>query len=374
MSICCWSAIRWAWCSTAWRDTLRRHARHDDRPRPAVMRGSKKAASSSTCRSAAIRNRQESAFRNAARVMTEVGCAGVKLEGGARWRRRSRFLAERGIPVLGHIGLMPQSVNSRRRLQARSAAPSRRRARSSRTPRRSPTAGAFAHGHRGHGRAARPHTSPACVPVPTIGIGASPACDGQILVTEDVIGLFGEFKPKFVKRYAELGRGVAEAGEPMPKMCAPVASPALEHCFGAKARANRPADEANRWRGARSRPRLCRKCGTCRSSAPSPICGQSWCTLARTRRDGRPGADHGGAARGASGAGPPRPRQSRARVRHPVRQPDPVRPNEDLAAYPRDEAADARQAATAPAPTCSMRPASRRCTRRASPRASRSRA
>ena len=71
------------------------------------------------------------------------------------------------------------------------------------------------------------------VPVPTIGIGASPACDGQILVTEDVLGLFGVFTPKFVKRYAELGDAVAEAVQRYAEDVRERRFPGPEHCFGA---------------------------------------------------------------------------------------------------------------------------------------------
>jgi len=72
------------------------------------------------------------------------------------------------------------------------------------------------------------------VPVPTIGIGASPACDGQILVTEDVVGLFSDFKPKFVKRYAELGAGIADAGRAYAEEVRARRFPGLEHCFGTR--------------------------------------------------------------------------------------------------------------------------------------------
>jgi 3-methyl-2-oxobutanoate hydroxymethyltransferase len=71
------------------------------------------------------------------------------------------------------------------------------------------------------------------VPVPTIGIGASPACDGQILVTEDVLGLFGVFTPKFVKRYAELGDAVGEAVQRYAEDVRERRFPGPEHCFGA---------------------------------------------------------------------------------------------------------------------------------------------
>ncbi|MBY0430075.1 MAG: 3-methyl-2-oxobutanoate hydroxymethyltransferase, partial [Rhodospirillales bacterium] len=74
------------------------------------------------------------------------------------------------------------------------------------------------------------------LPIPTIGIGASPACDGQVLVTEDVLGLFTEFQPKFVKRFANLAPLVSEAAAAYAREVKTRAFPAPEHCFGAKSR------------------------------------------------------------------------------------------------------------------------------------------
>ena len=72
------------------------------------------------------------------------------------------------------------------------------------------------------------------ISIPTIGIGASPACDGQVLVTEDVVGLFSDFTPKFVKRYAELGKQISDAGKEYAEEVRARTFPAAEHCFGVK--------------------------------------------------------------------------------------------------------------------------------------------
>jgi 3-methyl-2-oxobutanoate hydroxymethyltransferase len=148
------------------------------------------------------------AFRNCARVMAETGCAAVKLEGGERMAETIRFLTERGIPVMGHVGLTPQSVNvfGGFKLQGRAndAAHVEQEAVAV------AEAGAFCVvlekipeplARRITGKLA----------IPTIGIGASPACDGQILVIDDIFGVYTGFRPKFVKRYAELGIAMTDA-------------------------------------------------------------------------------------------------------------------------------------------------------------------
>ena len=142
------------------------------------------------------------AFRNAARLMAETGCAAVKLEGGETMRETISFLTARGIPVMGHVGLTPQAVNAfgGYRVQGRGEAADRIR----RDALAVAEAGAFAIVvEKVTENLARSITAE--VSVPTIGIGASPACDGQILVVDDMLGMFTEFKPKFVKRYADLG-------------------------------------------------------------------------------------------------------------------------------------------------------------------------
>jgi 3-methyl-2-oxobutanoate hydroxymethyltransferase len=149
------------------------------------------------------------AFRNAARIMAETGCTAVKLEGGQELAETVRFLVTRGVPVLGHIGLMPQSVNAAGgfRVQGKTDESAQRIRADARAIE---AAGAFGIVIENTvellAKALTQELS-----IPTIGIGASPACDGQILVTEDIVGLAGDFTPRFVKRYAELGQGLSEA-------------------------------------------------------------------------------------------------------------------------------------------------------------------
>jgi 3-methyl-2-oxobutanoate hydroxymethyltransferase len=198
----------------------------------AVMRGARRACVIVDLPFGSYQESPESAFRNAARVMKEVGCAGIKLEGGVEMAATIRFLVERGIPVLGHIGLLPQSVNTAGGFRSlgreeKEAADIMEDAKAV------AAAGAFAVVIEGTVEPlAREIT--AAVPIPTIGIGASPACDGQILVTEDLVGLFSGFKPRFVKRYAELGEGIAQAAKAYAEDVRAGRFPTLEHCFGVK--------------------------------------------------------------------------------------------------------------------------------------------
>jgi len=143
------------------------------------------------------------AFRNAARVMGETGCNGVKIEGGREMAETVAFLAARGVPVLGHVGLMPQSVHTVGGYRAQGRDPETA-ARIEDDARAIADAGAFAVVIEGTVAEVAAQVTRA-VPVPTIGIGASPECDGQILVTEDMTGLSGDFVPRHVKRYASTG-------------------------------------------------------------------------------------------------------------------------------------------------------------------------
>ena len=150
----------------------------------------------------------EQAFASASRVMQETGCAAVKLEGGEAMAPTIRFLTERGIPVIGHVGLTPQAVNilggygARGRNQAEAA---KILADASAVAR----AGAFAMVVEGVMEEVGAKITQA-VEIPVIGIGASAQCDGQVLVTEDMLGLF-ERTPRFVKRYADLATEIGEA-------------------------------------------------------------------------------------------------------------------------------------------------------------------
>jgi len=149
------------------------------------------------------------AFAAAARVMSETGCDAVKLEGGTEMAETVSFLVARGIPVMGHVGLTPQSVNRLGGYRARGRDDAEA-ARLQEDAQSISDAGAFAIVIEGTiDPVARRITD--AISAPTIGIGASPACDGQVLVIDDVLGLAGDFKPKFVRRYVELGPQIAEA-------------------------------------------------------------------------------------------------------------------------------------------------------------------
>jgi 3-methyl-2-oxobutanoate hydroxymethyltransferase len=173
----------------------------------------------------------ELAFQSAARVLAETGCAAVKLEGGVEMAETISFLAGRGIPVLAHIGLTPQSVNALGgfRVQGRDDARSDKIRADAQAVAQ---AGAFAVVIEGVTEPlAREIT--ADIDIPTIGIGASPACDGQILVTEDMVGLFSDYTPKFVKRYAELGTDLETAVQAYARDVRARTFPGPEHCFDA---------------------------------------------------------------------------------------------------------------------------------------------
>ena len=196
----------------------------------AVMRGSKRACVIVDMPFGSYQESREQAFRNAARIMKEVGCSGIKLEGGVEMAETIRFLCERGIPVLGHVGLMPQSVNTAGGFRSLGKA-EKEAADIIADAHATAEAGAFAVVIEGTFEPlARAITAE--IAIPTIGIGASPACDGQILVTEDLVGLFSDFKPKFVKRYAELGAGIAEAAKTYAEEVRARHFPGPEHCFG----------------------------------------------------------------------------------------------------------------------------------------------
>jgi 3-methyl-2-oxobutanoate hydroxymethyltransferase len=174
----------------------------------AVMRGSQKALVVVDLPFGSYEESPEAAFRSAVRVMKETNCGAVKLEGGVRMAETVRFLAERGIPVMGHVGLTPQSFNTMGgfRVQGKDDESAKAVLADARAI---SEAGAFAVVLEGIVEpVARDIT--AKVSAPTIGIGASPACDGQILVLEDMLGLSPRV-PKFAKRYGTLASHIEES-------------------------------------------------------------------------------------------------------------------------------------------------------------------
>jgi len=174
----------------------------------AVMRGSKHALVVIDMPFGSYEQSKEQAFASCARVLKETGCGAVKLEGGRRMAETIAFLVERGVPVMGHVGLTPQSINTIGSFRAQGRdeadwAPIEADAKAV------ADAGAFSIVIEAVAEPlGRKITEQ--IDIPTIGIGASPACDGQILVLEDMLGLSPRV-PKFVRRYGNLGPGIEAA-------------------------------------------------------------------------------------------------------------------------------------------------------------------
>ncbi len=197
----------------------------------AVVRGSCRACVIIDMPFGTVEESPAQAFRNAARVMAETGASGVKLEGGVHMAETIAFLTSRGIPVMAHIGLRPQNVHMMggykaqgreeaewATLMADAAAVS--------------DAGAFSVVVEGVAEPLAVKMTES-LPIVTIGIGASSACDGQVLVVDDMLGMFDQ-APKFVRRFAEIGQIINGAAE---KYAADVRSrhfPAKEHTYAMK--------------------------------------------------------------------------------------------------------------------------------------------
>jgi 3-methyl-2-oxobutanoate hydroxymethyltransferase len=150
----------------------------------------------------------EQAFASASRLMKETGCAAVKLEGGEAMAPTIAFLAKRGIPVIGHVGLTPQAVNTLGGYGARGREEAEAR-KILADARAVDEAGAFCIVVEGVMETIADGIT-AAVSAPVIGIGASPQCDGQVLVIDDMLGMF-ERTPRFVKRYDDLAARIGEA-------------------------------------------------------------------------------------------------------------------------------------------------------------------
>jgi len=151
----------------------------------------------------------DDAVRNCGRVMKEVGVGAVKLEGGKYVADIVKHLVTIGIPVMGHLGLTPQSINKFGTYEVR-AQQKAEAAELLRDAKILAKAGVFAIVLEKIPAALAKRVT-ASIPVPTIGIGAGPHCDGQVLVVYDMLGMTEEFRPRFVRRYAELAEGMREA-------------------------------------------------------------------------------------------------------------------------------------------------------------------
>jgi len=170
----------------------------------------------------------EQALVNCGRVLQETGCPAVKIEGGEFRAPTIRALTQNGIPVLAHIGLTPQSVHVLgHRVQGRDEAAANQLLRDAAAV---AEAGAFA---------VVVETVPAHLgamltektAIPVIGIGAGPGCDGQVLVINDILGMSGDFKPKFVKQYAQIGEQITQAARAYKQEVSSGAYPAPEHTY-----------------------------------------------------------------------------------------------------------------------------------------------
>ena len=198
----------------------------------AVMRGSRRALVVVDMPFGSYEASKEQAFMSAARVLKETGCGAIKIEGGKRMADTIRFLVERGVPVMAHVGLTPQSINTIGSFRAQGRdeadwAPIEQDAVAV------SQAGAFSVVIEAVAEPlARKMT--AAVPVPTIGIGASNACDGQVLVMEDMLGLSPRV-PKFVKRYGDLGPGIDKAIADYAAEVRSRAFPGSQHVYPMKA-------------------------------------------------------------------------------------------------------------------------------------------
>lgn len=167
----------------------------------------------------------QQALENAGRIIKEAGAHAVKIEGGQRMAAAVEAISRADIPVMGHIGLTPQSVYRFGGFRVQ-----RDEARLLADAQAVEAAGAFA-------------LVVECVPagvadkitaavkIPTIGIGAGAGCDGQILVTHDLLGLFDDFKPRFAKQYADVGRTILQAVEAYSKEVREGTFPDAEHAF-----------------------------------------------------------------------------------------------------------------------------------------------
>ena len=195
----------------------------------AVVRGSQHACIVVDLPFGAYQESPEQAFRAAARILGETGAAAVKLEGGVAMAPTVRFLVDRGVPVCGHVGLMPQSFNVAGGFRA-TGRTDEDASRVSADASAIAEAGAFAVVIEGTVEPVAAAITRA-LEVPTIGIGASPHCDGQILVSDDVLGLFEAFTPRFVKRYADLGAAVTQAARAYAADVTARRFPAPEHVF-----------------------------------------------------------------------------------------------------------------------------------------------
>jgi 3-methyl-2-oxobutanoate hydroxymethyltransferase len=195
----------------------------------AVVRGASKACVVVDMPFGSYQQSHAQAFASCARVMAETGCQAIKLEGGVEMADTIKYLVERGIPVMGHVGLMPQRVNAYGGYASRGKTKEEKK-KVMDDALAVEAAGAFAVVIEGVVEPlARDVT--AKLKIPVIGIGGSPACDGQVLVSEDMGGLFTDFKPKFVKRFGNLAGELHNSAKNYAAEVKARKFPGEENCF-----------------------------------------------------------------------------------------------------------------------------------------------
>jgi len=208
----------------------------------AVMRGSERALVVVDMPFGSYEESPAVAFRNAARIMKETGCQAVKIEGGQRMADTIQYLHKRGIPVMAHIGLTPQNVNVMGGFKTQGHTQEQRRALLA-DARAIEKAGAFGVVLEGMVEPLA-HEITASLAIPAIGIGASAQCDGQVLVTEDMLGLSPEV-PRFVKEFASLATQIAGAAEAYAKAVRNRQFPTAAHVYMTKDKKKQKQKEKN---------------------------------------------------------------------------------------------------------------------------------
>ncbi len=203
----------------------------------AVMRGSKRALVVVDMPFGSYEESREQAFRNAARILKETGAGAIKLEGGAHMAETVAFLVRRGVPVMGHVGLTPQAINTMGGFRVQGHEEEGQKLLEA-DARAISDAGAFAIVMEGIVEpVARAVTQ--SIAAPTVGIGASPACDGQILVLEDMLGL-SEWTPKFVKKFGALREHIEAAVSAYAEEVRAGTFPGPEQLYQLRKRGNPP--------------------------------------------------------------------------------------------------------------------------------------
>ncbi len=194
----------------------------------AVMRGSNSALIAIDMPFGCYEKSVEQAFSSASKLITETGCQAVKIEGGSYIANTIEFLVQRGVPVIGHVGLLPQSVRMMGgyKIQGRSKESAKRILEDAKKIEQS---GAFALVIEGVKEEVAEQITHA-ISIPTIGIGASVKCDGQILVLPDMLGM-NEQVPKFVKKYANIKHYVKMAVKEYAEDIRQRKFPAKDHIY-----------------------------------------------------------------------------------------------------------------------------------------------